>query len=266
MSTSNTNKDKVIKDLTTAAQRGQITPASASIAISNLDATVLPALIGGDLVFGTTAPSLAKFAIDASSSMGYHQQAMVDALNKVRERLVRESNTTGIEVLLSLTTFNDRVRTTRAFEDVLTMNPFTDSDYRPDGVTNLLGGIHQSLTELVAHGASGYVSGATGIQQFEIIFSDGMPVGPQGATEDEVRNFIAEFTSKKNSVVVFIGFGDESTFTRFARDLGILNIRVYDPSNPNWLDDLVLDISSGISSRSQQAAAGAPLSGNFFVT
>lgn len=261
------SKSDIEKNLSIAANQGQITPGSQNIVITNLRATNLPATFGASpLNLGTTYPSLVKYLTDISGSVSGLIGEIADGLEQIRLRLIRESNRTGIEVLASETTFNDHVQTTRPFEELSKMKPFTARDYRPSGLTDLYGAVHHGLMDTIIYGADVYTTGATGYQQIMIILSDGQPEGHQSKSLSEVRDFIREFTSKPNAIVVLVGFGQESIFRATAAELGIVNVRVYNPNDPDWLDDMVLDISSSISHRSQKAALGQTQSGDFFVT
>jgi hypothetical protein len=261
-------KRKIEKDLQVAVNSGQITPDSKSMVIANLNATTLPGCIGAPTdMLGTTYPAIVKLIVDASGTMTPFRFDVIDALNKLKARIESESNRTGSEVLLSVSQFEDVVRLINSFEHVDTLADFGPGDYDTGGLTALFDATYTGMVETVSYGSSVFGAGATGNQQVVIILSDGRD-NSSAKTAADVADFLSEFTGKRNFVIVFIGFGAENVFRPIAESMGIPseNVRVYDPNQPDFLDAVVVDISSGIASRSQKAGMGQAPSGDFFVT
>ncbi len=256
-----------------AASRGVVPPNSKSLVINGLNATTLPARIGGSLDFGTTYPAIVKLIIDASGSMGSVRQEVVDALNRLKVKLEETANRTGAEFQVSITDFSGLlgIHLMRDFEHVDTLKPFTARDYNPDGSTPLCDAAYQGISETIAHGTLVYGTGATGYQQAVVILSDGAD-NDSRHTPADIATLLKEFVGRRNFIIAFIGFGagqhQRDVYTSIAQEMGIpaQNLRVYDPSDPNCLDMVVTDISSSVEVRSQRAASSQTQSGNFFVT
>lgn len=269
------NSQSVNNALDVAASRGAITHDSKALVINGLNATTMPARIGGQLEIGTTYPSITKLIIDASGSMYEHEADVVAALNLLKKQLEDDATRTGAEYLLSITDFSGSrgIRLMRDFEPIETLKAFTANDYKANGSTPLFNAAYEATAQTIAFGATVFVEGATGYQQNIIILSDGANTDT-GRTAADYAKLLREFTGKSNFIVAFIGFGDLSTnrdkdfFTQVAISMGIpaQNIRVFDPSDPNCLNQVVTHISSSVKVRSQKAAAGVTQSGDFFVT
>lgn len=217
---------------------------------------------------GTDAPGLVRLAADISGSMHFEIDNLTRAINRSFELIAQNATTQGFDTLIGVSTFSEYVSELRKLVDIHSITPISTSEIRIGGLTDLYGAIFDGITRIVTDSVVANSVGALKLQRFLVIITDGMPEGHQSHTKDEVKRLIAEFTHL-NSAVVLIGLGDKAVYTSFAHELGITDVRTYDPNDPSWEKSFATDLSSAISHHSRQASRNQnfdPGSQPFFVT
>lgn len=255
------SKKAIADNLTKAANTGVISPATSDMVIANLESTILPAVMGGDLI-STPWPAVVKWVIDVSGSMSGRATELINALNQSRDELANDELTTGTEYHVSVTFFNDQTQTLIPYPGKVADIPsFSHSNVRPSGLTDLFGATYDGITEAIAYGISLWGLGATGNQQMVVVITDGFD-NINRRTAAEVARLVKEASGAANFIIAFIGIGERTDFEPIALSMGIPKDNIMTDKD---IHRAITRASNSVKARSQRASQGLGQSPDFFV-
>lgn len=194
--------------------------AGGDVLVANLDETVLLGCIGepADALDAADA-TLVSIVLDMSSSMGAHQQAVIEAYGAMLDALNGAKAATGI--LVSTWAFADQARLLSSYEQVARKPRLDAVTYRPDGCTALHDAVLGAMTGLVAYGEALWQSGVP-TRRVLVVLTDGEDNASRASAFD-VRQAAQALAAQEAYTLAYAGFGRADLAAR-ARDLGFPSV------------------------------------------
>lgn len=150
--------------------------------------------------------------LDKSGSMQQLRQEVISSFNEQVEMIFKlQKNEPGVEIKISLCTFNDEVTFKYTAQNIDLLKKLTPADYQPDSFTALYDAIGITILKV------------TEIMQpedqvFLAIFTDGFENASKEYTASDIRHKLKEVEKVGWEVQFFCRYEDS---TRYKRDIGI---------------------------------------------
>lgn len=206
--------------LSSAAQSGTLSAASASMLSGDLGAVVVAGAAGLDAEnIQAMDVTLVTLLIDASSSIAHAgleqavrdgQHALLDAFAGSRER---------DEILVALWTFNHHSAVVHSYLPVGDAARLDRNSYRGSGATSLYDVWCDGLAANVAYAEQLRASG-TPCRSLAVVITDGEDVGSRRKAADCAR-LSRDLLASEQFVLAFVGVGREADFRKVARSMGV---------------------------------------------
>ncbi len=167
-----------------------------------------------DLVLNTSARIPVCLCIDTSFSM----VTCVEELNKgVRDfyKSIRSSDTALAACEIAIITYDSKIN---VLEEFSTVDKKNEAVFKPNGKTDMTGGVNKALMLLNARKEEYKKNGVEYFQPWLVLFTDGAPDDKQSivAVQDQVR----KLESEKKLSVFGVGIGDDvdmESLNKFSR-------------------------------------------------
>jgi len=203
-----------------AAHAGLISPSTQSLLSGHLGPIVVAGAAGmalDDIV--ATDLTLVTLLIDASSSIAATglEQAVRDGQNALLDAFAASREADSI--LVALWTFDGAHRVVHSYVPVSDATRLDASNYRGSGSTVLYDAWRDGLAANVAYAQQLRDSG-TPVRSVVVVITDGEDTG-SAARADDCRRLSEDLLRSEQFVLAFVGVGQEGTFRKVAKDMGV---------------------------------------------
>lgn len=267
-STSPVTAPSVKEVLAQAVSSNQISAKTAQVMEEELDDIALAGCTGIPVAdLDTDENTLVTVVIDASSSMGPFQDAVIRSYNDQFLKPMKKAQNAE-SILVSAWIFSgsgkDACRLLHGYTPVSQCPELDDQTYDPYGSTPLWEAVQKAMTGIVTYGQT-LVQAGSRIKHIIVVLSDGENnSSKRGITAAKIQAQAADLLKQETFVLAYAFFGAESDGDYYAKEIGFPeNHRITAGLNDSEIRRIFREVSASVISTSQ-AQVSTNLSGNAF--